>query len=98
MLNRPVYANQGIEVQAIACQNLPANSGSIYIGVIIPGVAFMSNVVPFLDTCYIIKNTLAGAQDIPVFSPGNSNIIQVDKFYVDYDTIGDGVLLTAFQR
>lgn len=49
-------------------------------------------------TCYIIKNTLAGAQDIPVFSPGNSNIIQVDKFYVDYDTIGDGVLLTAFQR
>jgi len=98
MLNRQNYANQGITVQALACQNLPSNTGSIYIGVIIPGVAFMSNVTPFLDTCYLLKNTLAGPQDIPVFSPGNSDIIQIDKFFVDYDTIGDGVLISAFQR
>jgi hypothetical protein len=97
-VNRPTFAGQGIQVQALACQIYPGNSGSVYIGVIIPGVSFMSNVTPFIDTCYILKNTLTAPQNIPVFSPVNVNVIQIDKFWVDYDTIGDGVLISAFQR
>jgi hypothetical protein len=97
-VNRPAIANQHIEVQALACQIVPNNSGSVYIGVIIPNVAYMANVAPFLDTCYILQKTLTSPQNIPFFSPVNSDVIQIDKFYVDYDTIGDGVLISAFQR
>lgn len=100
--NHPELAGQGVSVQSIGAQVFTANSGVVYFGVVIPpsgafAGAFLKRAT-FTDCLYLLKPTLLQPQSLPPLSPVNVNILNLDNFYVDFDTVGDGVLISAFQR
>jgi len=92
--NLPALSGQNYAVNSITFEAFASNVGNIYVG----NAATMLNVTPFTDCVYIMKP--GTTQNMPFFSPGNSNIISIDPWGIDWDAahLGDGVLVSVFVR
>ncbi len=89
--NVPALAGFGYAVNSITFNAFSSNTGNIYIG-----ASTLKRTSPFTDVVYVMKP--GTTQNLPFFSPGNSNIISIDQWYVDWDTVGEGVLVSVFTR
>jgi len=90
--NYPQLANQGYVVNSITFNAFASNTGNIYVG----NAATMLRVTPFTDCVYVIKP--GTVENMPFFSPGASNIIAIDPWGIDWDTTGDGCLVSIFLK
>ena len=90
--NYPQLANQGFVANSLTFQAFASNTNNIYVG----NAATMLRVTPFTDCVYVIKP--GGTQNLPFFSPGASNIIAIDPWGIDWDTTGDGCLVSIFLK
>ena len=89
--NHPEYQGQGYQVNSITFNAFATNTGNIYIG-----AQTIQRTSPFIDCVYQMAPKTT--QNMPFFSPGNSNIIPVDTWFVDFDNPTDGVLVSVFVK
>ena len=89
--NHPEYQGQGYQVNSITFNAFATNTGNIYIG-----AQTIQRTSPFIDCVYQMAPKTT--QNMPFFSPGNSNIIPVDTWFVDFDNATDGVLVSVFVK
>ena len=89
--NHPEYQGQGYQVNSITFNAFATNTGNVYIG-----AKTVQRTTPFIDCVYQMSPKTT--QNMPFFSPGNSNIIPVDIWFVDFDNAADGVLVSIFVK
>lgn len=88
-VNHPELAGFGYLVNSITFESFSANAGICYVGDVT-----MIRTTPFTGCVYQLPPKTT--QNMPFFSPGNSNIINIDEFVCDFDTVGEGILVSVF--
>jgi hypothetical protein len=97
--NYPALTGTGVVVNSITFQAFVGNTGNMYVGGLEGGLIsgiIPKRVTPFTDMVYIIKP--GAVQNMPFFSPGAANIIDIDDFGIDWDSLGDGMLVSIYIR
>lgn len=100
-INQPALTGIGVVANSITFQAFATNTGNMYVSGLLGGLVaavpvIPKRVTPYNDVVFIVKP--GTVQNMPFFSPGEGNVINIDQFGVDWDTLGEGLLVSIFIR
>jgi hypothetical protein len=100
--NYSQFGGLGIEAHSVTICVPPGNVGNVYVGIIIPPSAtfagiFMGITTPYVGVIKIFANNDQSVYNVPHLNYMGANSLSLDAIFIDYGTIGDVALVSAFQ-